>query len=171
VQLYEETTEPRSTVRELAEDVLLGPIGRSIQAGVCLSNLEQPMIDLTFNRWIPSVCRRTASGTLHSREWDAFGHCWIGCEGSRRCGSIPTALTGTVREFSRELQRVLKIRPHDSFRQDRANQALGRSLADTRGTCWNLCDAAHRGGTLDVSAPEGTCIDCNHIGSGEVPCR
>jgi hypothetical protein len=175
IQRYAESTEANSRFAEGAYDVgsvLLLPYGiiRGIRSGVCLSGLEQPMIDITFSRWIPDVCTRTAGGILHSREWDAFGHCWIGCEGSRRCGRGPTAVAGTVREFYREAQRKLGTRPHDSFSQDMANQSNGRELSFTPGTCYALCDNAHRTGGLDLSAPQATCIDCTSIGSGEVPC-
>lgn len=172
LQRYDESTEPNTRLGQLVADVLFNPLGlgRLVYAGVCLSNLEKPMGSITFGRWIPDVCRRTASHILHSREWDAFGHCWIGCEGSRRCGETPTALAGTVREFYREAQRILRIRPHDSFQQDLANQRLGRTLSFTRGTCYMLCDNAHRTGTLNLTAPVGTCINCSSIGRGEVSC-
>lgn len=165
IQRYDESTEPSTTFGQGAADAfsILGPaewVVRGIHAAICLSGLETPMEDLTFNHWIPDVCGRRAPGVLHSREWDALGHCWIGCEGTRKCGRSVTAATGTVREFYREAERILGVRPHDSFTQDRANQALGRRLAFTPGRCYTLCDGAHRGGTLDVSAPQSECLDC-----------
>jgi len=119
------------------------------------------MIDTTVSRWIPAVCGRKGGSAFHGREFDAFGHCWVACEGTRKCGRSVTAGTGTVREYYREMQRVLGTRPHDSFRQDVANQALGRRLAFTPGTCYSLCDGAHRTGALDLSAPMAECVDCS----------
>ena len=128
------------------------------------------MGDITFSRWIPSACSRSTTGNLHSREWDAFGHCWIGCEGSRACGNTPTNIAGTTRELYREYQRITGTRPHDSFSQDMANQSVGRSLSYTKGTCYSLCDSAHATRTLDLSAPVATCINCADITAGEGSC-
>jgi hypothetical protein len=175
IQRYDETTEASTEGGQWLADIAsaLGPAEwaiRGIHAAICLSGLETPMKDLTFRRWIPDVCRRTAPGVLHSREWDAFGHCWIGCEGTRSCGRSVTAATGTVREFYREAQRIIGTRPHDSFAQDRANQGLGRRLAFTPGTCYSLCDGAHRSSTLDLSAPQSECVDCTATPPGVTPC-
>ena len=166
IQRYVESTEPISPFWEGVKDVgsVLSPIGgivRGIAAAVCLSDLERPLGDITFNRWIPRACGRSTSGYLHSREWDAFGHCWIGCEGSRQCGRGPTEVAGSTREVYREIEDALGGDPHDSFRQDMNNQALGRELAATAGTCFSLCDAAHRGNILDLSAPQRTCANCS----------
>jgi len=162
IQRYEESTEANTKLGQTAKaasQILLPPVG--IYAAYCLSQLEQPMIDITFNRWIADACGRKAYHLMHSREWDAFGHCWIGCEGSRKCGTGATRVAGTIREFYREAQRILKTRPHDSYTQDVANQAVGRALAYTAGTCYSLCDTAHSGGTLDLSAPVADCVDCS----------
>ena len=176
IQRYDESTDPSTTFGQGAADALsiLGPVEwalRGLHAGYCLSVLEAPMVDLTFHHWIPDVCGRRAPGVLHSREWDAFGHCWIGCEGTRKCGRSVTAAVGTVREYYREAERILGVHPHDSFTQDRANQALGRTLAFTPGRCYTLCDAAHRGGTLDLSAPQSECLDCTASPPSLTACR
>jgi hypothetical protein len=139
-------------------------------AAKCLMDLEEPMIDTTFNKWIPDACSRSTTGYLHSREWDAFGHCWIACEGSRQCGLVATGVSGTLRELHRELQKKSGSKPHDSFKQDLANQAIGRILSFSKGTCYTLCDDAHKTGKLDLTAPKRKCIKCSDIGSGEGPC-
>jgi len=166
LQRYSETTEPASRLSEFLKDILIAPVGRTLINVPCLQDLERPMKELTFDRWIAHACGRSATGYLHSREWDAFGHCWIGCEGTRRCGETPTALLGAGREISRELGFG---GPHDSFRQDIFNQATGRRLAYAAGTCYGLCDSAHNSGRLDLTAPVRKCADCATSGS-EGPC-
>jgi hypothetical protein len=161
IQRYDESTEPNTKLGQVAAGASLLTTPGLIYAAYCLSKLERPMIDITFNRWIADACGRAPAHIMHSREWDAFGHCWIGCEGSRRCGEVATHLSGTVREYYREGQRILRIRPHDSFKQDLANQKLGRTLAYTAGTCYKLCDNAHTTGTLGLSAPVAECVDCS----------
>ena len=175
IQRYTETTDPNTRFGQGAADVAtfvvpVFGIGRTIYAIRCLKNLEAPMIDITFNRWIAHVCGRTTGGTLHNREWDAFGHCWIGCEGSRACGNTPTNIAGTGREYYREFQRLTGSRPHDSFTQDLANQRLGRDLSYTAGTCYALCDNAHSTRALNLTAPQATCINCSDIAAGEYAC-
>jgi hypothetical protein len=175
VHRYDETTEPAGQAGNSARNVgeaaggLLAIIGRRVRAASCLGDLFAPMRDLTFTRWIPHVCERTA-GYLHSREWDAFGHCWIGCEGSRRCGEAPTSDLGLLRELQRELWARYGGEPHDSFWQDVGNQARGRMLAFSTGTCFNLCDGAHLARTLDLSAPKRNCVDCADPTGAEFRC-
>jgi len=95
-----------------------------------------------------------------NNEFDAFGHCWYGCEGTRRLGEPQTWFLGTLREDVREFERKLGIDDHDSYAQDVANQGRGRSMADEEGSCLDLCtDAAHQG-LLDFSAPERAYFDC-----------
>lgn len=177
MQRFVESTEPNSRLGEGAKDVASGliPIGgivRGVIAAFCLSDLEGPMGSITFGRWIPHACGRSTSGFLHSREWDAFGHCWIACEGSRKCGRGPTAIAGTSREIYREIEDTLGGSPHDSFSQDMNNQSLGRELSFTAGTCFSLCDSAHTSGSLDLSAPKRVCATCaTYPASGsEGPC-
>ncbi len=165
VQRHVESTEPISPVWEGAKDVgsVLIPgygIIRGAAAYSCLSELKRPMGQITFGQWIPHACGRSLTGYLHSREWDAFGHCWIACEGSRQCGRGPTAVAGTSREIYREIEDTLGGDPHDSYSQDINNQSLGRELAATPGRCFTLCDNAHSGGTLDLTAPQRVCATC-----------
>jgi hypothetical protein len=169
LQRYTETTEPSSRLGEFIKDVFFGPAGRTVINIPCLNDLEKPMGEITFDRWIPHACARSVTGYLHSREWDAFGHCWIGCEGTRRCGETPTAILGTGHEISRELGFG---GPHDSFRQDIRNQSIGRRLAFSSGTCFNLCDTARSSGNLDLSAPQRKCANCRTYprSGSEGPC-
>jgi hypothetical protein len=169
LQRYDESTEPPSAVSEFLKDIVLGPVTRTLINVPCLNDLEGPMGNITFNRWIPHACSHEASGFLASPNWDAFGHCWIGCEGTRKCGESPTAILGTGREVSREMGFG---GPHDSFRQDVRNQAAGRRLAHSSGTCYTLCDGAARSGGLDLSAPRRTCANCASYATtgSEGPC-
>lgn len=171
MQRFAESTEPNSRWSENVKDVLsvfpipptnvpIGGIVRGALAADCLSDLDLPMRSITSERWIPHACGRSASGILHSREWDAFGHCWIACEGSRQCGRGPTAVAGTGREIYREIQDTFGFSPHDSFSQDINNQSLGRELSFTAGTCFSLCDNAHTSGSMDLSAPIRVCANC-----------
>jgi hypothetical protein len=177
IQRYDETTQPASRVWETIADISTGlspgaQAARLIAARRCLQRLFGPMHTITFDRWIPAACRRSTTGYLHSREWDAFGHCWIGCEGTRRCGGSPTATLGTLRELQREIEARTGGNPHDSFSQDMNNQALGRELAFSGGTCYALCDGAHRTGALDLSAPVRVCANCSTYpaGGSDGPC-
>lgn len=101
-----------------------------------------------------------AGDLLPSNEIDAFGHCWFGCEGTRRFGESATWILGTAHEEWRENEREHGTADHDSYGQDVANQGRGRSMADEEGSCLDLCaDALHRG-LLDLSAPERLYYDC-----------
>jgi hypothetical protein len=93
---------------------------------------------------------------VHSRVWDAFGHCWIGCAGTKKCGATATAVAGKSREFYRE---YIGGGPHDSYEQDTNNQTSGRAFGKQDLDCFIACDGAIRGGTLDLSAPVATCYD------------
>jgi len=158
---YEETTEPQGIVRDVAPGLLLGPVLNA----TCFSQLEKPMKALTFGQWIGATCLAQGNvGALHARDWDAFGHCWMACEGSRRCGTFATAELGIARELGRE---YLYGGPHDSFKQDTANQATGRDLSHSPGRCYTLCDAAYRARRLDLSAPVRTCVNCANQADGE----
>ncbi len=162
---YTETTEANSRFWQGAAELVEGPLVRWTRGYFCLEQVFPPMHDLTFNHWIPDTCTaRGGAGALHARDWDAFGHCWVACEGSRRCGNAATRDLGFLREVSRELGFG---GPHDSFRQDVANQATGRELAYSSGRCYTLCDTAYRSGGLDLTAPTRTCVDCSNPGGGE----
>ncbi len=137
----------------------------------CLKSLFPGMTSDTFERWIPMACARTKDRFLNNREWDAFGHCWIGCEGTRHCGGARTWAYGTAREIGRELGSWFGGEPHDSFTQDRANQQHGRTASKESGTCFSICDSLEKDRVLDLSAPVGTCVDCSsYPSSGEGPC-
>ncbi len=126
-----------------------------VGAAPCLRNVIDGMYPYT-RRFIRSYCERTGNPVPNNYS-DAFGHCWVACAGSRRCGRINTAILGTMREIWRELDQD----PHDSFSQDRHNQGQGRELSGQEGTCFELCDRAVREGELDLSAQTLHCLDCS----------
>jgi hypothetical protein len=153
IQRYEETRKPVSPLSEAAR-LPTGPMD-ILHGARCLGDLTDPPMQDATREWIQHACRLRPNGYLPSREWDAFGHCWISCEGSRRCGVGVTAVLGTARELYRESQG--KANPHDSFSQDLHNQSIGRALAFKPGTCSALCDGAH----LDLTAPLRVCMNCS----------
>jgi hypothetical protein len=171
-----ESTGPSGTlgkVKYLLRDVGdVVSIDRWKKARGCLEGLFPSMKSLTFDRWIPTACARSSRKVLHSREWDAFGHCWIACEGTRQCGGPQTWALGLGREVSREWESRTGGEPHDSLTQDISNQLTGRVSSVKEGTCFAICDGLHKGGLLNLSAPQRTCVDCaTYPASGsEGPC-
>jgi hypothetical protein len=125
----------------------------------CLQPLERPMYVATFG----SDLARSGGFRLWyynqthvpvpSNVWDAFGHCWIACASTQRCGSITAALAGKAREFWRE---HIDSSPHDSYQQDTANQTSGRGFGSGGADCTTSCQNAALNRTLDLSAPQAT---------------
>jgi len=111
--------------------------------------LERGMQEIT-HRWCRTTLQRTERLYLESREWDAFGHCWIACEGTRVCGEYTTGMAGSFRELIREAGFGGR---HDSLSQDLRNQALGRELSNFAGRPSMLCDRAYRQRRFDLTAP------------------
>lgn len=144
--------------------------GKWKKARGCLETLFPSMRSLTFDTWIPKACARSTTKILHSREWDAFGHCWIACEGTRQCGGPQSFGYGLGREISREWESHTGGQPHDSLTQDISNQTIGRAASVKEGTCFSICDGLHQSGLLNLTAPEATCVDCANQGAGEGPC-
>ena len=148
---YEETSGPPTIDRDL---VLLGavvafPPAGAAAIGACLHQLFEPMNEIT-KRWCRTTLQRSGRSHLESREFDAFGHCWIACEGSRVCGEGWASTAG----FCHEVARELGFRGHhDSFAQDLRNQAVGRQLSRRNGRASFLCDEAYRLNRLDLTAP------------------
>jgi hypothetical protein len=141
------------------------------RARACLEGLFPSMHTNTFDRWIPVACARSGSGILHSREWDAFGHCWIGCEGTRQCGGPQTWVYGLGHEVSREWESRTGGAPHDSLSQDISNQIIGRAASVEKDTCFSICDGLHKHSFLNLTAPRRTCVNCaTYPASGEGPC-
>jgi hypothetical protein len=82
---------------------------------------------------------------------DAFGHSYIACQGTRRCGVDITEQLGNGREAFRELMAyaTLGIWGHNSFTEDVQNQAIGRRLGALAGQdCYSLCFRAAINGLL-----------------------
>jgi hypothetical protein len=90
-------------------------------------------------------CQACLSGVRYIPEdhSDAFGHCWIGCQGAKTCGQDATRSHGEAYECFREAMSYLSlgIWGHNSFEEDRFNQAFGRGLARMNPThdCASLC--------------------------------
>ena len=146
---------------------LIVGVGVGIGAGIyaiwaynCLSPLEIQMFNATFGDsnvragefrlWYYTQTRAPVPSNI----WDAFGHCWIACESTKRCGSITAAIAGKSREFWRE---YIDSDPHDSYEQDTNNQTLGRSFGSSGANCTVSCqNAALPGHAMDLSAPQVT---------------
>ena len=105
-------------------------------------------------RWCRSYLQSTGRRQLESRDWDAFGHCWMGVEFTRYHGPILHWAATWSYEIARELGYDEARRGrHDSFSQDTHNEAVGRRLAYQHGTASSLSDAAYRSGQLNLTAP------------------
>lgn len=124
----------------------------AIWAYRCLSALENGLQSATI-RFRRRYHQRT-NAPVTSNIWDAFGHCWIACEGTKQCGATTTAIAGKSREFWRE---YLDSAPHDSYQQDTNNQNLGRGFGDQELNCSTACGQAIDSGTMDLSAPQRLC--------------
>jgi hypothetical protein len=125
----------------------------------CLSPLQAPMLSETTTRFLPKYYADTKK-PVPNRVWDAFGHCWIGCAGTEKCGSTTTAIAGKAHELWREYAPAwLGNPPHDSYEQDTNNQATGRAFGEKKVDCFTACDNAARTGGLDLTAPEAKCYD------------
>lgn len=149
--------------------VIVG-VGVGLGAGIyaiwayrCLKPLEIPMYNATFG---DTGTRRggfrlwyynQTSRPVPSNVWDAFGHCWIACASTQRCGAFTANLAGSAREWYRE---NIDSEPHDSYRQDLNNQRLGRGFGSSGEDCSIACqNAALPGGAMDLSAPRATFWD------------
>ncbi len=150
-----ESTQPATTSNDVIHGVVFGGLGAvgGLGATLCMRELFQPMRRITA-RWAYQTLRGDPDRDfLESREWDAFGHCWIACEGTRHCGLNAVTLLGTGRELWRELEDAVDWAEHDSLWQDIRNQRLGRALAYQAGTCCALCNSAYNDGRMDLTAP------------------
>jgi len=123
----------------------------------CFDGVINDMYSYT-RRYARRYCERTGNPIPNNR-YDAFGHCWIACAASRRCGRTATAILGTAREIWRELDQD----PHDSYSQDTGNQSHGRRLSTEEGTCFELCESAARADELDLTAQPLHCLDCSTL--------
>lgn len=82
---------------------------------------------------------------------DAFGHCYMGCKGTRTCGESATLILGEGREHFVELLRFTG-RQHNSYSEDLFNQRLGRELAlrNPSAHCFDLCYRATVNGLVKL---------------------
>lgn len=81
---------------------------------------------------------------------DAFGHCYMGCRGSQRCGAAATQILGEGREVYREELALVGFEEHNSFHEDFFNQMFGRELArqNPGGNAYRLSYLAVTNGAL-----------------------
>jgi hypothetical protein len=131
----------------------------AIWAYKCLKPLEPGMYTATFGNAARDGGFRLwyynhTMAPVPSNIWDGFGHCWIACESTKKCGSFTAAIAGKGREFARE---YLDSDPHDSYEQDTNNQTLGRGFGSSGANCTVQCEnAALPGGSLDQTAPQAS---------------
>lgn len=121
-------------------------IGEQIR---CLESLFDEMSRQT-NWYLRTACRDGGYLTPMSRiryipedRSDAFGHCWIGCQGAKTCGQDVTRFWGESYEDFREAMRYLTfgVWGHNSYEEDIFDQRHGRELArnNPEGDCSSLC--------------------------------
>lgn len=121
-----------------------------VDSTVTAEELYEGMCEAT-NRWRRRFLLNDSSvDHLESRDWDAFGHCWMGCECTRRYGVIEAAILSTIYEIMREGGYHGQ---HDSFSQDVSNENRGRQLAFCSGSPSYLADWSFRTSQLDLTAP------------------
>ena len=150
--------------------------------GVIGDVINDTGVDAAMNRetheWMEGQCQANANPDgslppLRSNDYDAFGHCWIGCRVTQVAGPGCAFQLGAGREITREAEDVLArwgidifgIGPHDSFWQDTTNQEVGRELAaeNDGASCSSLCGGAFDNNQLDLSAPTRTLSDCETL--------
>jgi hypothetical protein len=134
-----------------------GGVASVFGAKGCLEKCRKPMFEKTFGSHSPNGqggFRRwyydQTGAPVPGKAWDAFGHCFVACCGTRECGSFVTAVAGKGREFWRE---YIDSDPHDSYEQDTKNQTLGREYGKKGMDCVVACRTASLSGKLDLSAP------------------
>jgi hypothetical protein len=148
--------------------VVTGPSISSAMLGqgvVCLYGLLDDMRQQS-REFLPKACRRgrlvtvATDGVVKEDAVDAFGHCWIACEGSQQCGESITRALGTMYELIREYTPYGG--EHNSYEEDLANQAFGRALARTSsdGPCDTLCLRGAERGFLELHGEGTLCYSC-----------
>jgi len=152
------TINNRDPIRIFKSAVILWPIGIEIDfARKCLDEVIEESKDVTYNFWKETLCKDAESmpdPKVANIFYDAFGHCWIACTGSRRCGKGWTKFGGWWHEN-------ISKGPHESRKQDLANQKLGIKLSGKKGNCALLCEnAMYAEDGMDLSAPLIECWDC-----------
>ncbi len=124
----------------------------------CLTELNDDMERAT-SRYLRVACQdgnhlTSASNVKYIPEdrADAFGHCWIACQGTKNCGEQGTAFLGIGREYFREAMAyiTLGLWGHNSFTEDVHNQDVGRALAinDPDADTFDQCYQAITNGDL-----------------------
>jgi len=107
------------------------------QVSECLSRVYAEMQEQT-RRFAREMCANgdcsvSPAGVHYVTEdrIDAFGHCYMGCRGTQRCGAEETEFWGENREIVVETASIMTLGlvDHNSFDEDLFNQRLGRQLA------------------------------------------
>ena len=136
---------------------------------VCLQRVVEIMKEQT-RRYIRTAYRDGHYQTSNRRlqflsedRIDAFGHCYMGCKGSRTCGDFSTFILGEGRENAREFTRIFAI-GHNSYHEDLFNQRLGRELnrRSPSAHCFDLCYRAVVDGRVRLHGHSNT-SDINSI--------
>jgi len=94
---------------------------------------------------------------------DAFGHCYMGCKGTRTCGETATLILGEGREHFVEILRFAG-RQHNSYAEDLFNQRLGRELAlrNPSAYCFDICYRATTMGLVQLHGHSSS-TDINEV--------
>ena len=134
---------------------LVPGVGVVTNYNVTTSDVLRGMRHYTL-RWCRSFIGAKGISHLESRQYDAFCHCWLGCECARRFGILDIRFLEHLefRPTRIEIARILgRGAPHNSLTQDVYNQGVGRRLAVESGTPSSLADRAFRGNRLTLTAP------------------
>jgi|GEM_PF-6302161 len=152
--VIQQTTHAHQLSNKIQRQVIT-PVGPSLSWPVitsqlaCLNSLIDEMSRQT--RWyLRTACSdgnylTSLSGLRYIPEdrADAFGHCWIACQGAKTCGEEATRAFGESREIFREVMKYLTfgVWGHNSYEEDTFNQRHGRELARNNpdGDCSSLC--------------------------------
>jgi hypothetical protein len=144
--------------RQARTRTFIGPTMEISERLRCLESLFDEMSSQT--QWyLTTACRdgnylTSRSGVRYIPEdrADAFGHCWIGCQGAKTCGEGVTRILGGAHEVFREAMSYLSLGfwGHNSYDEDTFNQRYGRELArnNPEGDCSRLCYQALLSGAL-----------------------
>jgi RHS repeat-associated protein len=130
----------------------------TLEAYNCLEPLQQEALNVNRGGVMNQeslICRyfkETGTTTMGSQIEDAIGHCYIGCEGSKRCGDEVAEKFSKMYENYREIP--LLTGEHDSYTQDLMNEAWGRYFGRQNYNCAEACLNAAVNGKLDLSAPD-----------------
>jgi hypothetical protein len=133
-----------STSRHLARIPVAIAAAATAAIGYCAgSSYREAFRDTdAFYRDFQAITGRPA----RQEEWDEWGHEYVACRTTERCGSQFAHVGGDSVEFLHELGRAAGLAQHDSFPEDVYAETLGRRRGEQQGIdCYlaTLSDAAH----------------------------